>query len=538
MQVSRKSVYGLALVLGLSAALDAIVAVKASITTDETHHIQYGLHILHLTPDRIADGYLYDSNMPVTALNALPLDIASRMEARNVLHPLSGGANLIMVRLVTVLASLVLGLLVYLWAYDLYGQAPALASCLLCALSPNLIAHGTLATTDMYHALGVVGSLFFFRRFLLQPTTGRAFISALVLAVAQITKPFALVLYVIVAMFLTCGVLRRTGPPSLTKKQVIAFTAMAVVCFVAVLNVAFSFDGTLKPLNYFLRAHPHLEAAVRNRFQRLPIVAQLPLPVPYPFVQGLYMAKYDEQGGRTFGNIYLLGETRDTTNPAVHGFKSYYLVAYFYKEPIALQILFLWGLVWAWRNRPPADFLLGEGLLLLSVGVLVVWLSLLSKAQVGIRHILPALAIETIIAGAAFSNFKSKPWTQKALLGGLVLWLAASIASYYPQMIPYMNEWVRDRRFAYRILADSNLDWGQDQAIVDGFLREHPDVVLDPPGPLAGRVLVRANRLTGIYRWDSAAYLTQHYVPIAQVGYAHFLFSIPSRDVNVASAPK
>jgi hypothetical protein len=36
-------------------------------------------------------------------------------------------------------------------------------------------------------------------------------------------------------------------------------------------------------------------------------------------------------------------------------------------------------------------------------------------------------------------------------------------------MIPYMNEWVRDRRLSYKILADSNLDWGQDSDVVEEF---------------------------------------------------------------------
>jgi hypothetical protein len=395
-----------------------------------------------------------------------------------------------------------------------------------------------LATTDLYHALGVVGALFFFRRFLLQPSMSRGFISALTLALAQITKPFAIALYAIFFLFIVFATVNRRSYPPLTKKQAVAFIAMAAMCFVAVLNVAFTFDRTFKPLGYFLDEHPRLKIAAVNRVHWLPAMARVPLPVPYPFLQGIYMTKYDETVGRTYGNIYLLGETRDTTDPAVHGFKSYYAVAYFYKEPIALQILFVWGLVWILRNRKRGDFATGEGLLLVSAAVLVIWLSCLSKAQMGIRHILPALAIETIIAGAPFSRFPSKPWPQKALLGGLVLWLAGSVASYYPQMIPYMNEWVGDRRYAYKILADSNLDWGQDQAIVDDFLRKHPDVVLDPQGPAVGHVLVRANRLTGIYGWDSATYIAQHYQPVAQVGYAHFLFYIPGASTRSTSTPR
>ncbi len=434
--------------------------------------------------------------------------------------------HLLAARVATILATLALALLVYFWAYDLYGEGPALAACLLCTLSPNLIAHGTLATTDMYHALGVVGSLFFFHRYLLQPTVSRAIISGLVLALAQTTKSFAMILYGVVFLTLALAMLRRTSLPSLTLKRVLLFTAIAALWFVAIINVAFCFDRTLSPLSSYYSG-----ATSSSRVQRLPLLAQLRVPFPHPFLDGLHMMKVDEETGKTFGNIYLLGKLGDHANPAFRGFKSYYAVAFFYKEPIALQILFLIGLVWICRHRKLDDFIAGEGPLLIAATILVVCLSFFSRAQIGIRHILPALAIETIIAGAAFVNFSSKPWPQKTLLSILVLWLAGSVASYYPHMIPYMNEWVADRRFAYRILADSNLDWGQDGAVVDEFLKKNPDVILEPPMPVSGRVLVGANRLTGVDRWPPATFFSK-YRPVAQVGYAHFLFVVPAEDTS------
>jgi len=538
MQISRKSLIGLLLVLALSASLDVIVAWNASPTTDEWHHLKYGEQILHDQPDRVAYG-INDSQMPVSALNVLPAEIASYLSSHHVFSPLSEDSIRMLQRFPTILATLALGLLVFLWAFDLYGEEAALASCLLCTLSPNLIAHGTLVTTDMYNALGTVGALYFLRRFLLQPTVAHALVSALALALAQVAKSFAIVLYGVAFLAIAFVMLRPTPGPSLTPRRVLQFAALAALCFLLVINAAFCFDRSFTPVSSYLAeaSHHHIERTSFSRIQRLSFLGGVPIPFPYPFVQGLVLMKSIEETGATSGNIYLLGELRDPRDPAVHGFKSYYAVAYFYKEPIALQILFIWGLVWICRNRMWADFIRAEGLLLVTAAILFLWLSLFSRAQVGIRHILPVLAIETIIGGAAFRGFGGKPWPQKAALGGLVLWLAASMASYYPQMIPYMNEWLHDRRFAYRILADSNLDWGQDAKVVTDFLHKNPDVVLDPPKPMAGRILVRANCLTGVYRWDSATYL-QRYQPVAQVGYAHFLFVVPNADVApVSHAP-
>jgi hypothetical protein len=93
-----------------------------------------------------------------------------------------------------------------------------------------------------------------------------------------------------------------------------------------------------------------------------------------------------------------------------------------------------------------------------------------------------------------------------------------------------MNEWAGDRRLAYRLLADSNLDWGQNEYLVRGFLATNPDVVLNPDAPICGRVLMSANRLTGVLgsrkTWKAHSW-AWGYQPVAHVGYAHFLFHIP-----------
>ena len=244
------------------------------------------------------------------------------------------------------------------------------------------------------------------------------------------------------------------------------------------------------------------------------------------------MMKDHEQKGNSFGNIYLLGELGNGQDPSFHGFKSYYAVALFFKEPIPLQILFLLSLVWVWKNRSLDDFLFGECLLLAGAAILLVWLSFFNRAQIGVRQILPFFAIDVIVAGAAFVSFYSASRPRKCFLALLVLWLGISVASYYPHMIPYMNEWVFDRKLAYKILADSNLDWGQNARLVSQFLEKNPDVIESPAPPVAGRILIGANDLVGIPRKapNKMLWLRSRYKPVAHVGYGHLLFVVPASD--------
>jgi 4-amino-4-deoxy-L-arabinose transferase-like glycosyltransferase len=527
----RKRALPLLLLAASALVLDIGVAMSMSATYDEESHLDYGNRTLHFHPDR--SSILDDSKMPISALNAIPRATARILENHHAaLRLVSLLRGFRVARLATVLATLALGFFVYLWAYDLYGPRAALASSLLFVLSPNISAHGTLVTTDLYFALGVIVSLYYFRRYLLRPMLRNACLSALTLALAQLTKPFAIYLYGVAGCFLLLPFvlpnLRPTAGTLLTRRSITIYAGLVLVFFLVVLNVGFSFDRPFIPLGGY-----RFQSVSFIRLQTLPVLRSFPVPLPYPYLQGLDMVKKNEQNGSTFGNIYLLGELGNHLDPSFRGFKSYYATALFFKEPIALQILFVLGLVWVWKNRSLSDFFFDEALLLVAAAILLAWLSFFNRAQIGVRHMLPFFAIDVIIAGAAFVCLNSMSRVRKAILCLLVLWLGVSVASYYPHMIPYMNEWVFNRKLAYKILADSNLDWGQNRRLVENFLKNNPDVIADPTAPVSGRILVRADILVGVTETmpNQMLWLRCCHEPVAHVGYAHLLFVVRASDL-------
>ncbi len=525
---TRVLALSIAITVGVAGVLDTIVAARMSRTPDEGAHIEYGRRVLHGRPVR--DRIYFNSKMPVSALNAIPQVAGEQLETHRLLPRAALLQHWKLARAASVVSLIALNVLVFRWASGLYGPAAGIAASILVVLAPNLIAHGTLATTDGYFALGALLALYCLRRYLRQPTWGNAWVSACTLALAQLTKPFAIYLYAIAGLGLAAAALRRprTGS-SFTARGTTLYGAACLAAFLLVLNIGFGFDRSFTRLgSYRFASAPFVR--LQQTVAGLPVLWRARVPVPYPYLQGLDMAADDEAHGKSYGNVYLLGQLRNSKDPRFHGFKSYYAVAWFFKEPIALQVLFLVGLLEVCRRRRFADFMLDEGLLLLAAGALVVWLSFFSRAQLGIRHILPALAVVVVIASAAFSRFPSLPRRAQIGLSLLVVWLGLSTFSYYPHLIPYMNEWAGDRRLSYRLLADSNLDWGQNQYLVRDFLTRNPDVVLDPDEPVCGRVLMSANRLTGVLgtrkNWKAHSW-AWGYDPVAHVGYAHFLFHIP-----------
>jgi 4-amino-4-deoxy-L-arabinose transferase-like glycosyltransferase len=511
----------------LGLGINVVVATSMAPTFDEGNHLAYGDKILHGDPDRPNSGF--DSKMPVSALNAFPRSVGKYLEDHGMAPSLAKILRYRSPRYPTIAAAFCLCVLVFLYAESLFGRTAGLFAELILVMDPNVIAHGTLATTDLYVAAATILALYCLRRFLIAPTTGNAALTAVTLALAQLTKFTAAYLYFILVIALVASALyarygrdkRYRIPP----RQTGILLVLTVVCFLAVINAGFLFDRSFTSLaRYQFRSRPFLAL---QQVQRL---RDVPLPLPYAYIQGFDWMSYDNATSFNFGNIVLLNEARGRELPRSDGFPSYYLIAYLLKEPLGMQLLLVMGLAWIFRNRGPAELLAGEGLLLATAGVFFVMLSFFSRTQIGIRHILPALPIFAILSGGAFQAWQTFSSRRKMLLVGCLLYVAASVGSYFPHMIPYFNEILTDRRLAYRFLADSNLDWGQDAWVVERFMRSNPDVVLDPQHRVTGRVLVGANLMAGVIPSKANYFLRLEGIkPIAQVGYGHFLFLLPAQ---------
>jgi 4-amino-4-deoxy-L-arabinose transferase-like glycosyltransferase len=509
----------------LGAVINIIVAVYMAPTIDEPMHISYAGMILKGKPDRPT--VYYDSKVPISVLNALPRAAGVFFRDHHT-HPRLAGILLYLpiTRYATIAASFCLCLLVFAYADALFGRAAALFAQLIYVIEPNLIAHGTLSTTDLYIAAAAVLFLYCLRSFLLEPSVRNAALTAFALALAQLTKFIGVYLYFALAIVLIAVKLCERfapGKPSRIPPQRIALLlALNAAFLIALLNIGYTFDRTFTPLAGYRFRTPAFE-----KLQQIPVLRSIPVPVPYPVLQGMDWINYDNSTARAFGNVCLLNQVRGPTLPHHGGFLDYYLVAYALKEPLGFQLILLLSLTCIFRKRRFVELLPNEGLLLISAVVILVPLSL-GNTQIGIRHMLPVLAFFTILSGAAFQGWRTFTRRRRFLLGGCLLYAAISVASYFPHMIPYFNEIVYNRRFAYLYLAASNLDYGQAQWVANRFLKANPDVIFDPQQPVSGRFLLSGSILAGHWPTNADNFArVQGLKPVAQVGYAYFLFDVP-----------
>lgn len=490
---------------------------SASPTTDEPGHYRYGHRILRGVAARWDD-----SKMPVSALNALPCFLAEKSGSPlKDADEFAGPCDWTLARTPTLLGGLALGLAIAAWSRSLFGWPGALVSFGLFAFDPNLLAHSTLVTTDVFGALFILLALRAFARWLESP---RAFTGAILgLAVgaafiAKYTAAYLLIVFVIAGLW---GRGLRAGPRT-RARDVTASLLLALIIAIVVINAGFLGDGTGTSLR-----DQRFESPQFRELRKIPVIARIPLPVPRPFVEGLDRVFHRERNGGGSGNIYFMGELR---SPGSEGFMTYFLVLGLLKTPVpALLVLMLAGALLAKAGHPgrSAD----EITLLSAAAVLAVYFSLFFRAQIGFRHFLVVMPLLFVLAGRV-GPLLALSWGRTAA-GVLALGLSAvSVIRHGDDPLSYFNEFVNPTR-TYRIAADSNLDWGQSRARVEAYLAAHPDVLEAPGKPFPGRIMVGANQLTGVITRKRMEWLRESgLLPVGQVAFTHFLFDVTEAEAR------
>lgn len=323
-------------------------------------------------------------------------------------------------RLVLLLLGLALGPWIFLWSRRLYGVSGGLTALALFAFDPNLLAHARLATPDFTFTVMSFGAFYF---------------ASSALGSASLRGG-----HVWVGVF--------TGAMLLSKH--------AGLVLLPALLLAYRFGGDSEP------------AAVRDRVRALGTVAAAALLVfvigyqlqPQQYLLGIVSQLSHASSGH---QSYLLGALSES------GWPHYYLVALAVKTPLPLLLLLAWSVAGgALRRAARWDLVC----LVLPPVLLLGFFSLVSGPNIGLRYLLPVYPFLIVIASGAASWAWRAPLTRVLLLG-LLLWQGVGTLRAHPDYLPFFNELVGGPSGGHLVLADSNLDWGQDLKQLRDYVDEH-----------------------------------------------------------------
>lgn len=408
-------------------------------------------------------------------------------------------------RPLNVCLGVLLGMLLWLEAHRRWSDGAANFELALFAVSPGMIAHYSVATTDGTGILAVFVLSVMVAWWRREQSVGRTAVLGVVCGFALLAKFYAAPL---VAMAMAMVLLSRdqrfaSNPREWNWKQALAIAGIAVV----LVSAAYGFR--LASLRVEQSA---MTAVIPGR--AAPIVSYFPSPVDFrawapagEYGDGLRnVRRHNFLGHRN----YLFG------NISKSGWWYYYPTVAALKWPVSIIILGIAGLFS--QGRPSS-----ETLLFAAFPVAFAVIALFSHIQIGDRHFLPIYPF-LLLGAAALWERLSRRKTWRAVLMGLAVLQAADSLRSAPDYLSYFNVWVRPQD-AWRLASDSNVDWGQGLVALKNWQQHNPGTLrlayfgsVDPklygieaqplaPGERAkGRIAVSMTNLSGQYLNDPYAY--------------------------------
>jgi len=388
---------------------------------------------------------------------------------------------LLLARAMTALLSVGLGLLVYAWSRRLFGPGGGMISVLVYALSPTLLAHGRLATSDLAATAFFVCSAGCLWRLYHRLTPATFVLCGLALSGLFLSKTSA---GLIVPVGLLLLGLRLIGKRPLTiacrkvrhvqrriaQAGVLAGVLVAQALLVVV--VIWAFYG----FRYSAFRPPIAEHFYRPWTEILTDTGAVGEVIQFARERRLLPEAY------LYGTVYVYKSAQERSaflngEYSLTGWPHFFPYAFAVKTPLPIFALLLLAGAGALRNwrarrtdpdrsvaRPArrAFYETAPFWILLAV----YWiLAVHTKLNIGHRHILVTYPIAFILAGAGVYWFRRAGrirWAAFAVVPVCLLALAVDCAAIYPHYLAYFNPIAGGPRNGHKHLVDSSLDWGQD----------------------------------------------------------------------------
>ena len=423
---------------------------------------------------------------------------------------------LFLARLPFLLLSVSLGALTALWAAQLYGPKAGLIALALHALSPNLLANAPLAATDLLVAVFYVTGWYAFLRALDNPTRVRILTAGIMLGLLQASKFSAVLIAIPIGLWI--------AHRSWKERNIRPLQTAAKVGGIGLIDLWAVYGFSFRPFSlasYFDDVRHILELAGTGHW------------------------------------AYILGRLSPT------GWWYYHPLVLLVKTPLLLFMLFAISTVAALRLRRSglrkAD---STDLVLLIPALLFLLVTMVQQLSVGYRYLLPMLPFIHIYAAGAFRATAGSSRLQRVAIAVLGAWLVWGLTRVHPNYLAYFNELGGGPENGWRLMTDSNLDWGQSLPALAEAVQEleaeqvflsyfgqadpryygltisnlpawppsSPEPEFNPLNPEPGLYAIRTSNLVGVQLYEPNAlawFRTRE--PDEVIDHTIFLYEVPER---------
>jgi 4-amino-4-deoxy-L-arabinose transferase-like glycosyltransferase len=361
-------------------------------------------------------------------------------------------------RLPMIVLTLVLGWLIFLFTKELSNPRAGVLAVALYSLEPTVLAHGRIVHTDLPAALAYFLFILALYRYHRLHSFRSALILGVVTGIALVTKFSLMIVGPIFAVAMGAWILRAPSG-GLTRRKMVQHALVAGLVALAVINLAYRFQRQpIIPADLAwiaARTPEHAQAIVSG-------IRGLSVLFPTYYLFGIYnVALHNHSGHATF----LLGRYSDL------GWWYYFPVAFALKTTVAFLGLVIASSLWAlWRLLVKRD---GRLLFLLAPIAAYLVISLTSSINIGIRHFLPVypflFVLGALLLDRLFHVLKRR-YLAGLIIAALFTAMGLEAARAYPNYVSYFNQ-LRGGQSRWRLLSDSNVEWGDDVKEAAAYLR-------------------------------------------------------------------
>lgn len=356
-------------------------------------------------------------------------------------------------RVAAAIFTLLLAVVVFLGAKELFGTAAAFIALALLAFEPNLLAHGARVTTDAALSCFMFASVYAFYRYVKSPSASRLILVGVATGLALAAKRTGMLVLPMLVLLAIYELVRGwTGDRKVSGKAALRLGGTLVAATVIAVVVLWAFYGfryAARPNG--LQLNPPLAAYVQDlkphEIWAINTMARWHV-LPESYLYGLA----DVRLTANFYTSYVLGKIY------AHGVWFYFPIAFLIKSTIGFMALLLLAVMAVvlrrlkfgreiWFLVVPAAFYL---LVAFAVGM-----------NIGVRHILPVYVFLAVLIGGAAAALVRHQRKWAYVVGVLLVLHAASSLRTFPTYLAYANEAWGGPTQTYKYLTDSNVDWAQ-----------------------------------------------------------------------------
>lgn len=317
-------------------------------------------------------------------------------------------------RFCTIFITLSLSILLYLFVLKNFGKTEALLSLFFFIFYPDNIAHGSLATTDMYFSFFFFLSFYFFFNFIKSLDFKNGIFCCFFSSLTLITRYIGFLLFPLYFIFLIYLFFKK----KISFKRVFLFFLLSLFFAYFFIWFAYHFKGKV-----YLQG-----STVNSKF------------LPAGYIEGFKISKNLLSKRLSF----FLGEIHNK-NP-----KEFFLISFLLKTPISVLILLLLSFFLK-INKKTLIFWIAFIVLFISISII--------SPSANHRYLLFLYPFIFIICALNGKELMKKRW-DKIFLYFLIAFNFYSLFRFFPYNLSYVNEFIKRVNTPFYFV-DSNVDWGQ-----------------------------------------------------------------------------